>query len=139
MRPSGRRFGGRRFSVTTIAVFGVAAMVLTVIGLYGVLAHLVSLRGREIGIRIALGAEHGKIVGMVLGEGVRLIGLGVALGLGSAYASMRLMRRLLFGVEAFDPALFTSVTALLVAVAILACLVPARRAARVDPNLLLRD
>ncbi len=124
---------------STLAVFGAAALLLSVLGLYGVLTYLVRLREREIGIRIALGAGPGRVVRIVIGQGARLVAAGVALGLVGALVLGRLMRGLLFGVGPFDAPLFAGVTAVLVAVAITASVAPACRAMRVDPSALLRD
>jgi len=122
-----------------LGVFGAAALLLTVVGLYGVLAYLVRLREREIGIRMALGSGRGSVMRIVLDQGVKLVGAGIALGLFGAYGLARLMRGLLFGVESFDVALVGGVTGMLVSVALAACLAPAHRATRIDVRTLLRE
>jgi ABC-type antimicrobial peptide transport system permease subunit len=108
-------------------------MVLSARGIYGVMAYTVSRRTREIGVRMALGARPGDILGLILGESMTLTLLGVLLGLVGAYAVTRVMNSLLFGVASTDPFTFASVTLLLGCVALLASYIPARRAARVDP------
>jgi ABC-type antimicrobial peptide transport system permease subunit len=120
------------------AVFGIAAVILTAVGIYGVLAYLVWQRGQEIGIRMALGADRRRVLLMVLRQGAMFVGAGSAVGLVGAYLLARAMRGLLFGVEPLDSALFVVVTAFLAAIAMAASIVPAVRAARIDPNALLR-
>jgi predicted permease len=120
------------------SVFGAVALLLAVSGLFGVIAYSVSQRTREIGVRMALGASRGSVVNMVLGQGFRLAGFGIGAGLAAALAATRLLRSLLYGVSPLDPATFIAVPLLLVAVSMLACLLPARRAARVDPMEALR-
>src|SRR5581483_931505 len=115
------------------------ALVLASIGLYGVLSYAVTQRSREIGLRMALGASAGSVVRMVVGRGLALTGAGLAIGLGLALAGTRAMKSLLYGVEAFDPATFAGVAALLCAVGVLACWAPAWRASRVDPIVVLRE
>jgi putative ABC transport system permease protein len=119
-------------------VFGIAAVILTAVGIYGVLAYLVWQRGQEIGIRMALGADRRRVLLMVLRQGAMFVGAGSAVGLVGAYLLARAMRGLLFGVEPLDSALFVVVTAILAAIAMAASIVPAVRAARIDPNALLR-
>jgi putative ABC transport system permease protein len=129
----------RRFSVTLFSAFGVVAVLLAAVGLYGVLAFIVSQRRREIGVRIALGATGRDVISDVLGHGLRLAGLGVAVGLALALATTRLMSTLLFGTSPTDVATFAGAATLLSTVAIAASLVPALRASRVDPLVALRD
>jgi putative ABC transport system permease protein len=126
--------------VTTslFAVFALAALALAAIGLYGVLSYSVGLRVREIGIRMALGAGRGEVLRRTVGQGLLLIGIGTALGLGVAFVLSRLLSSLLFGISPTDPGLFLAAFAVLLAVAVVACYVPARRASRVDPIVVLR-
>ena len=128
----------RRFSLELLAGFAGLALVMAAIGIYGVVSYTVAQRTREIGVRIALGAEMRDIVGMVLGEGVKRTVVGVALGLAGALAASRAVRGLLYGVGATDPVTYAAVIALLLAVTIVACLLPAWRAARVSPLVALR-
>jgi predicted permease len=128
-----------RFSMLLLAIFAALALVLTAIGLYGVIAYSVAQRTHEIGIRIALGAGPGEVLRQVLGSGARIALLGVACGTAGALAATRLLRSLLFGVSASDPETFAAVALLLFAVAMLACYIPARRATRVDPVIALRQ
>jgi ABC-type antimicrobial peptide transport system permease subunit len=120
------------------ASFGLVALVLAAIGVYGVLAYAISRSTREIGIRMALGAQRRTVLALVLGRGLKLAGAGIVLGLMGAMASTRLLRSLLFGVGPTDPLTFVVVPLLLVFVALLACWLPARRAANVDPMAALR-
>jgi len=127
-----------RFRTTLLSLFGAAALLLTAIGIYGVLAYTVAQQTREIGIRIALGANPGKVLRLVLGRGLRLAGFGTAIGILAALMLTQLLNSLLFGVSATDPVTFAAVAGLLLGVALLACYVPARRAMRVDPMVALR-
>jgi putative ABC transport system permease protein len=120
-------------------IFGIAAMVLTAVGIYGVLTNLVWQRGQEIGIRMALGADRQKVLLMVLRHGATFVGAGIVIGLTGASVLALAMRGLLFGIEPLDPTLFVAVTAFLALVAMSASIVPAYRAARIDPNVLLRS
>jgi putative ABC transport system permease protein len=129
----------RRAPMTLIAVFGAVALVMSAIGIYGVLAFGVAQRVREFGIRQALGADRGSILSLVLRQGLRTTTIGIVIGLAGALALTRYLQSLMFGVSPSDPAVFASVTALLFSVALLACYVPARRATRVDPMVALRD
>jgi putative ABC transport system permease protein len=119
-------------------LFAGLALLLAGIGIYGVLAYSVSARTREVGIRMALGAQPADVTRLVLKEGMSLAGVGVALGLFASLALTRLMRGLLFGVSASDPLTFGAITLLLLGVACLACWLPARRATKVDPLVALR-
>ena len=121
-----------------LALFGAIALLLAVIGVYGVMAYSVSQRTQELGIRRALGAEGRDIVRLVLRQGAILAGLGALIGLGLAFAATRGLSSFLYGVSAFDPVVFGGVTAALVGAAVLASLLPARRATRVDPLVALR-
>jgi predicted permease len=126
------------FTLVMLGIAGAMALALGLIGIYGVISYTVSQRKREIGIRLALGAQSGDVVGMVLGQGAKLALLGVCIGVASALALSRLMTSLLFGVTAHDPLTFAAVVALLILVALLACYIPARRAMKVDPIVALR-
>jgi predicted permease len=133
-----RALGQPRFYVLLLSIFAALAVVLAVVGIYGVIAYTVQQRTREIGIRIALGASRERVVGMVVRRGVALAILGIALGTMGSYALTRVLRTLLFGVSARDPMTFVAVAALLGGVALVASWVPARRAARVDPLTAMR-
>jgi ABC-type antimicrobial peptide transport system permease subunit len=129
----------RRFNLWLLTVFAVAALVLAATGLYGVISCGVTQRRREIGIRLALGAQTGDVLRLVLGQGMAMTLCGVALGLAAALALTQLMKSLLFGVSATDPLTFLLTAWLLTVVALLACWLPARRAMQVDPMTALRD
>ena len=131
--------GSRRFNVVLIGFFGIAALVLAMTGVFGVMAYSVNRRRREIGVRVALGAARGDVLRMVLGQAMRTIAVGTAIGIAGALALTRTVRSLLFGVTATDPLTFGGVTLLLVSAALLACYLPARRATRVDPMVVLRN
>ncbi|MCM3905698.1 MAG: ABC transporter permease [Pyrinomonadaceae bacterium] len=133
-----RSVADRKFLMALMGIFASLALVLTMIGLYGVISYLVNQRTQEIGIRMALGAQMGHILRMVLKQGMVLVLIGVALGLGAAWLMTRLMIRLLYQVSATDPLTFGSIALLLIAIALLACYLPARRATRVDPLVALR-
>jgi predicted permease len=122
-----------------LTVFGAIALALAVIGVYGVMAYSVSQRTQELGIRRALGAEGKDIVRLVLRQGMLLAGIGGAIGLALSFAAPRGLSSFLFGVSAFDPTVFIGVTSILVGAAVIASLVPARRATRVDPLQALRN
>jgi putative ABC transport system permease protein len=126
------------FTLVMLGIAGAMALVLGLIGIYGVISYTVSQRQREIGIRLALGAQRQNVLQMVLGQGAKMALVGVVIGMGAAFASTRLMSSLLFGVTAHDPLTFAAVAALLIFIALLACYVPARRATRVDPMVALR-
>lgn len=128
----------RRFSMSLIVVFAVAALALAMVGLYGVIALSVSNRLREIGVRMALGAQAHDVVRMVLGEGVGIAAIGVAIGLAGAYAASRAVASLLYDVSAVNPAIYAMGAAIIVVVTISATMIPALRATRVDPSLALR-
>jgi predicted permease len=122
-----------RFTGALLGLFAVLALSLSAVGIYGVLSYIVSRRTREIGIRLAIGARPGQVLAMVLRNGLALSFSGIALGVAAAAAATRLMMSLLHGVTPWDPATFAAVTAMLSSVALLASLVPAWRATRVDP------
>ncbi|HEU4386387.1 MAG TPA: FtsX-like permease family protein, partial [Blastocatellia bacterium] len=127
-----------RLNLTLLAVFGGIAMILSAAGIYGVIAYSVSQRIREIGLRIALGAKPGDVLRMVIGQGMKLAIAGVLIGLAGAWSLTRLLETLLFGVRANDPPTFVAIALSLTAVALIACWIPARRAAKVDPMVALR-
>jgi len=128
----------RRFSMILLSVFAALALLLSSIGIYGVLSYVVGQRSREIGIRIALGAQRADVLRLMLGEGMKMALVGVAIGMVAALALTRLMVQMLFGVSATDPLTFVGVAAVLAGVALAACYIPARRAMRVDPIVALR-
>jgi len=129
----------RRLTMLLLSIFAGLALVLAAVGIYGVISYAVSLRTRELGIRIALGATGRQVSGLVLQQGVTLALAGVVIGGVGAYWLTRLIAKLLFGVGATDPLTFFGVAGLLTAIAALASYIPARRAARVDPLLAMRE
>jgi len=129
---------GRTFSMVLLATFAAIALLLAVIGIYGVIAYSVTQRTHEIGIRMALGAQRRDILRIILGQGGAMALAGVGAGLAASLALTRLMSTMLFGVRPSDPLTFAAVVALLLAVAFVACWIPARRAMRVDPMVALR-
>jgi predicted permease len=128
----------RRFSMMLLAAFAGLALLLAAIGIYGVMAHSVARRAREIGIRMALGAEKSDVLRMVVGQGLRLALIGTAIGIAGALALTRFLSSLLYDVKPTDPLTFIAVSLILIAVALVACYIPARRAAKVDPMVALR-
>jgi putative ABC transport system permease protein len=128
----------QRFSALLFGIFAVAAMALACVGIYGVLSYSVAQRRREIGVRMALGAGSRDVLKLVVGQAMLLTLAGVAIGLGAAFALTRPMGALLFGVSPTDPMTFGLVALILVAVALLAALVPARRATKIDPLIALK-
>ena len=130
--------GSRRFNVILIGFFGAVALLLATAGVFGVMAYSVSRRTREIGVRVALGASSGKVLSMILSQGLRTIFIGVAIGIAGSLVLTRTVESLLFGITATDPLTFGGVTLLLVGAALLACFIPARRATKVDPMVALR-
>ena len=129
---------GRRFNMLLLSVFALVALVLALVGIYGVMSYTVTQRTHEIGIRVAIGAQSRDVFRMVIGQGMILAMIGVAFGLVGAFALTRLMTSMLFGVEPTDPATFISITALIIVVALVACYIPGRRAAKVNPLEALR-
>ena len=129
----------RRQILTLLATFAALALVLACIGLYGVLSSAVTQRRRELGLRMALGATGASVQRMVVGRGLVLTAAGLAIGLGASWALTGLMKNLLYGVEAVDPATFAGVAAFLGGVAMFASWIPARRASRLDPMAVLRE
>jgi len=132
-------FASRRLQMTLVGAFSAAALVLAVVGLYGVLSYSVSLRKRELGIRIALGAQASSILGLVVRQGLKIAGVGLIVGLISALILNHLIEWALFGVSAADPISFGASVLVLVAAALVACLLPALRATRIDPIRALRE
>ena len=130
--------GTPRLAALLLVVFGTVALLLAAVGIYGVISFSVARRTREIGVRIALGAGGRDVLRMVVGQAVILAAIGVAVGIGGALALTRVMRGMLFGVNATDPWAYLAVSMLLIAIAALAAYVPARRASRVSPSVALR-
>jgi ABC-type antimicrobial peptide transport system permease subunit len=131
--------GQRRLALVLFAGFAVAALLLSVAGIYGVLAGNVAERTREIGLRAALGATPGRILALVVGQGARLAAIGLAIGVAGALALTRSLRAMLFGIGPHDPATLVTATAVLLVTTLAACLVPAVRAVRVDPSQAFRS
>jgi putative ABC transport system permease protein len=128
----------QRFSMLLLGVFAGLALVLAAVGIYGVMSYSVAQRTREIGIRMALGAQRSDVLKMTVGQGLRLVLTGMAIGLAAAFVLTRVMATLLFGVSPTDPFTFVTISIVLVSVAALASYVPALRATRVDPMFALR-
>ena len=128
-----------RLRTTLLTAFAAVATFLAMIGVYGVMALTVAQRRREIGVRIALGAGKSRVVAEVLGKGLRVTGLGIFVGLVAAVAATRVLTAMLFGISAFDPLTFAGVVVSVALVAAAACYLPARRASRVDPVVVLRE
>jgi putative ABC transport system permease protein len=129
---------GSRLTVWLMASFASLALVLAAIGVYGVMSYAVARRTQEVGIRIALGARSGQVLGMVIRDGMKVIVVSLIVGLASAAAATRLLANQLFGVSTVDPVTFAAVPVILAIVALVACYLPARRASRVDPIVALR-
>jgi putative ABC transport system permease protein len=133
-----RSVGARRFAMTLLSVFAGLAMALSSVGVYGVILYSVAQRTHEFGVRIAMGARERDVLKLVFKQGMKLVLIGVAIGLCASFALTRLVESLLFGVSAKDPLTFAIGALLLTMVAMLACWVPARRATKVDPLVALR-
>jgi putative ABC transport system permease protein len=123
---------------TLLSVFGGVSVLLALVGLVGIMAHTVSQRTNEIGIRMALGASSGSVLGLIARQGLILVGIGILVGLGASLALTRVISRFLWGVSATDPLTFVLVVLAMAAVALLACLIPLRRALKIDPMNALR-
>jgi putative ABC transport system permease protein len=134
----GRAVASRQFLMRILTAFGAAAIALALLGIYGVISYAVVQRTREIGIRIAIGAQRVQVLALILRQGLGAVGAGMAIGLAGALALARAMTSVLFGVSPFDPLTLGAVLGVMAAVAALAILLPARRAARVDPISALR-
>jgi predicted permease len=132
-------FAARRLSMILFSIFAALALVLACVGIYGVISYLVGQRAHEIGVRMALGAQPSDVSRLVIGHGLRMALIGVAIGTGAALGLTRLMANQLFGVSAHDPLTFAGVAFVLIVVAVAACYIPSRRAMRVDPMVALRD
>jgi ABC-type antimicrobial peptide transport system permease subunit len=128
----------QRFSMILLGIFATLALALSAIGIYGVISYFVGQRGQEVGIRMALGAQRRDVLWLILGQGARMAVIGVAIGVIASLVLTRLMSSMLYGVRAYDPLTFAGVASLVIAVAVLACYVPAMRATRVDPVTALR-
>jgi putative ABC transport system permease protein len=133
-----RSMANRRFSLELLGVFATAALLLAAIGIYGVMSYTFSQRTHEVGVRVALGAQRLDILRLAIGEGMFVVAIGLSLGLAGTLAVTRVFQSMLFGVNATDPITLIVVAAILAAVALLACYIPARRATRVDPLVALR-
>jgi ABC-type antimicrobial peptide transport system permease subunit len=129
----------RRFNLLLLTIFAAAALLVTASGIYAVISYSVVHRTNEIGIRMALGAQRSDVLKVVIGQGLKLVVIGVVLGLVGAFASSRIISSLLFGVSSVDPITFAVMPLLLIGVALLACYNPARRATKIDPVIALRS
>jgi putative ABC transport system permease protein len=127
-----------RFRTLLLGLFGVVALVLAAVGIYGVISYSVARRTQEIGLRMALGADPAQVLGLVVGQGMKLVLVGLAAGVAGAFGLTRLFSSLLFGITAGDPLTYFGAVFVLIVVSLLACYIPARRAMSVDPLVALR-
>jgi putative ABC transport system permease protein len=134
-----RSVANRRFALELLGIFAAVALLLAAVGIYGVMSYSFSQRAREVGIRVALGAQRSDILFMALGEGMRTVVIGLAIGLAMAAGVTRIFRSMLFEVGPADPTTFVFVSAILAGAALLACTIPARRATRLDSVVALRN
>jgi putative ABC transport system permease protein len=133
-----RSLFNQRLTTGVMLIFGAVALLLATVGLFGLISYTVSQRTHEFGIRLALGANTRDVLRLVIGQGLKLAGAGLLIGLAGGFALMQVMKTLLFGVSPADPMTFAASALLLLAVSLLACWIPARRAAKVDPLIALR-
>ena len=144
MTPAGERvnrsdaLAQTRLNLIVMSFFGAAALLLSCVGIYGVFSYVIGQRTREIGIRMALGAQRTDVLKMTIKQGLKLVGLGLVIGLGAAFVLTRVMATLLFGISATDPLTFVTISFVLLLVAMLASYIPSVRAMRVDPMVALR-
>jgi putative ABC transport system permease protein len=133
------QFAEPRFQTELMGAFAALALILAVVGIYGINAYVVAQRGREIAVRTAMGARPGQIFGTVLGHGLKLAAIGVVLGLAGSFVAARLLRNVLVGITGQDPMILAGSTIILFAVSAIACFIPARRAVGIDPANALRE